>query len=201
MEQKIKWIIFDLSGVLASLTFVKPEGYSVGSRFFNQIEVEDFFKTKDYQSYMLGTLSHEQCVSRFIKSKKMDLSVEEFNELLKNDMGPIPGMVPLLEKLLPLVKLAVGTNEGKEVTKLKIEGCGVLPYLSKVIASYRIRELKPSPAFYKKTAEILNVAENECIFVDDKQENVNGANAVGMKGILFKSAIELEKELSLLHLL
>lgn len=195
LSKNIKWILFDLSGVVASLNFMKLEGYTMDSRFFSQVELEGFFNTKEYTNYMLGTLSHEQCVGRYIKRNKLDLSIEEFNELLIKDIAPIQGMLPLVEKLSHQYKIALATNEGKVVAKLKIEGSEILPYLSKILASYRLRELKPSIAFFKKSLEIIHAKPEECIFVDDRQENVNAANTIGMKGVLFKDTAQLEKEL------
>jgi putative hydrolase of the HAD superfamily len=200
MEQKIKWILFDLSGVVVKWIFVNPDGYTVNSRFFNVETFADLFFTKDHHEYCLGHLSHEQLVERFIKRKKLDLSVDEYNELVKNDVTPNVGMLPLIEALSKKYKIAIATNEGTLHTKYKIEGSGVMPYLSKIIASYRIHEVKPDTAFYKRTLEMIEAKPEECIFIDDKQENVDAANSIGMKGILFTDVLQLQKDLHALQL-
>ena len=197
----IKWILFDVGGVIVQLILKNPEGYTVGSRHFDQKELEGFYYTKDINSYMLGTLSHEQLLSRYLRSKKFDLSVEELNAVIQEDISPILGMKELIENLSQKYKIALATNDGNLISKYKIEKSGVLPYLSKVIASYRIRMLKPDMAFYKKALEIIGVQPAECAFIDDMQENVDAANSLGMKGVLFTSVLQLQKDLHALQLL
>lgn len=196
MEQKIKWILFDLSGVIVDFIFKNPEGYTVGSRFFNSDVFRDLFRNKDHMEYSLGHLSHEKLIQKFIDRNKLDLSVDEYNVLVKNDIQPNPGIATLIEKLSQKYTIAIATNEGTLHTKYKIESSGVMPYLSKIIASYRIHLMKPDIAFYKKTLELIDAKPNECIFTDDRQENVDAANAIGMKGILFTNVSQLERDLN-----
>jgi FMN phosphatase YigB (HAD superfamily) len=47
---------------------------------------------------------------------------------------------------------------------------------------------KPTPEIYLLGAEKVGLAPEECVFVDDLQENVTGAEAVGMTAILHRGA-------------
>lgn len=201
MTSEVKWILFDVTGVLVNLSLIKPEGYTIGVRFFKQEELYGVFLTKEYQSYMMGTLSHEQCFGKYLQKKKLDLSVEELDEIIKNDIIPTEGMSSLIQNLNKKYKIALVTNEGKLLAKCKIEASGALPYLSKVVPSYLLRELKPSPLFYQKTLEVIGAKPSECVFVDDKELNVNGAKSVGITSILFKNISQLERDLDVLQLL
>lgn len=198
---KIRWILFDVSGVIVPLILRSPQGYSVGSRHFNPEELEGFYFTKELNQYMLGTLSHEQLIGNYIKKKKLDISVDEFNVVIKTDIVPMEGMNELFETLSKKYKIALATNDGNLISKYKIEKSGVLPYLSKIIASYRIRDLKPHNSFYKKALAIIEARPEECVFIDDTQQNVDAANSLGMRGIVFKNTLQLEKELHILQLL
>lgn len=44
---------------------------------------------------------------------------------------------------------------------------------------------KPDPAAYFEAAESLGVAPSDCVFVDDLKRNVEGAQSVGMRGVLY----------------
>ncbi len=196
----IKWILFDLSGVVVSWTFINPSGYTVGTRYFSPEDFDGFFTSKDHHEYALGLLSHEQIVSRFIKRKKLDISVEEVNSIIQTEDIPVPGMQDLIKRLAENYSIALATNGGKEITRMKIEKSGILSYLSKVVASYRLRLLKPNTAFYKKMCEIIEAKPEECVFIDDDQPNVDAAHSVGMKGILFTDVPKLEAELKKLNI-
>jgi putative hydrolase of the HAD superfamily len=46
---------------------------------------------------------------------------------------------------------------------------------------------KPDPRIFRIAAERLGVRPQEAVFVDDRPENVQGARAVGMRGIQFET--------------
>ncbi len=54
---------------------------------------------------------------------------------------------------------------------------------------------KPERGIYEITLNSLVVQPKEAIFIDDKEENIKGAEKVGIKTILFKSPGQLKKEL------
>jgi putative hydrolase of the HAD superfamily len=54
---------------------------------------------------------------------------------------------------------------------------------------------KPQPEIYELGAERLGVPADRCVFVDDLRENVDGAEAVGMAGVLHRDASDTIAEL------
>ena len=57
-----------------------------------------------------------------------------------------------------------------------------------VVISGEVGARKPEPQIYLLTADRLSVAPDACVFVDDLLQNVEGARAVGMEGIVHRSA-------------
>ena len=55
---------------------------------------------------------------------------------------------------------------------------------------------KPHPRIFDLTAERLEVEPEECIMVDDLPENIAGADAAGMHGIVYGDLNKLKKELN-----
>ena len=64
-----------------------------------------------------------------------------------------------------------------------------------IIVSHEVGMRKPEARIYNLALDRLAVDAAEAVFVDDKLENVEGAEAVGMRGIHFKDAAQLEREL------
>jgi putative hydrolase of the HAD superfamily len=60
--------------------------------------------------------------------------------------------------------------------------------------SYELKLAKPDPAIYIKTAEFLHAAMNEILFIDDREENIAAAAALGMQTLHYteQEAFELE---------
>ncbi|MEK6910025.1 MAG: HAD family phosphatase [Candidatus Aenigmatarchaeota archaeon] len=78
-------------------------------------------------------------------------------------------------------------------TILKKHGC--YKFFPNIILSSKVRLKKPDKKIYEYAIEKLKVKANECLFVDDREKNINGAKKVGMRAILFKNADQLEKDL------
>jgi HAD superfamily hydrolase (TIGR01509 family) len=67
--------------------------------------------------------------------------------------------------------------------------------------SYLLGRRKPEPAAYEALIAMCGLAAEQIVFVDDFPENVEGAVAAGLHGILFTGADTLRKELGELGVL
>ena len=54
--------------------------------------------------------------------------------------------------------------------------------------------MKPEPEIYSLAVNKLEIKPEECIFVDDKEENLVPANKMGMKTVLAKNPKQIIKE-------
>ena len=68
-----------------------------------------------------------------------------------------------------------------------------LPHVG--IYSCDVNLIKPEEVIYRKLVSMLNVEAVELVFFDDKVENVKGAEAIGIKAILWKNPKEARREL------
>lgn len=64
-----------------------------------------------------------------------------------------------------------------------------------LVLSYQLRTVKPDPAIYRYVLEKLGSLAGETLFVDDRQENVDAALALGMKGVVFSTVDKLRMDL------
>ena len=77
-----------------------------------------------------------------------------------------------------------------------IEGkLGLSRFLEWRFVSCQTGVRKPDPRAYLGPAEILGVAPEQCIFVDDRPHNCDAAIATGMKAVHFQSAASLRNTL------
>lgn len=60
--------------------------------------------------------------------------------------------------------------------------------------------VKPQREIYEIAARKLGLTTTQCVFIDDKPEFVEGAQAAGMKGIVYGSLAQVERELAGLSL-
>lgn len=69
------------------------------------------------------------------------------------------------------------------------------------VISYQTGFRKPDARAYLSLCEQATVPAGRCLFVDDRQKNVDGARIAGMQGLLFETAAKLRAELEAIGLL
>ena len=63
------------------------------------------------------------------------------------------------------------------------------------IFSCHVKLIKPDPAIYRCLCEKYGLVPEECVFIDDKQANVDAAIAFGMQAFVFKGYDDAERTL------
>ena len=64
-----------------------------------------------------------------------------------------------------------------------------------ILISSHVKLLKPDPAIYNRLLKDFSLAAGTCLFIDDTPANVAGAQSVGMAGLVFQDAQQLERDL------
>lgn len=59
--------------------------------------------------------------------------------------------------------------------------------------SFEVHQIKPEPEIYQTLLEKFDLKPEECVFLDDREENIRGAEAAGIHGIQF-TGYEAAKE-------
>ena len=68
-------------------------------------------------------------------------------------------------------------------------------YFGPVITSYDAKSMKPDAGIYEVAADRVGHSPNELFFVDDREENVEGANELGWNARLYTTALQLSNDL------
>jgi 2-haloacid dehalogenase len=123
-----------------------------------------------------------------------------FNESVS---GRIEGMTQLVEALAAAgVPLFAITNFSHEFwPAFEAAEADMFRHFRDILVSGEVRLVKPDPAIYRLALERFGVTPESALFIDDRQENVAGAEAVGMQGHLFRDAEGLRAVLEALGLL
>jgi len=85
-------------------------------------------------------------------------------------------------------KIAVLSNMPREIGEHMRANFDWLREFDHVTFSYEVRLIKPEPAIYRDALDGVGVRPEEAVFLDDRIENVRGAEAVGIRAVLFESA-------------
>jgi 2-haloacid dehalogenase len=118
-----------------------------------------------------------------------------FNE---SNRALIPGMAELVAELdaagVPL--FAITNFSGEFWPPFRAKYSALFDRFRAILVSGDERLVKPDPAIYRLALERFGIAAAGAAFIDDRAENVAGAEAVGMTGFLFSDAGALRTELA-----
>ena len=70
------------------------------------------------------------------------------------------------------------------------------PWLTGILSSHEVGHAKPDRAYFDEALARIGRPPQECLFIDDKQANVEGASTAGMPGIHFRGNRQLMADLT-----
>jgi putative hydrolase of the HAD superfamily len=195
---KIKWIIFDLGGIV-----VTEIGPLINHKIANVLNVSDG-KLKEIVSKFqrqITTGSMTLLDMYYIITKELSVQIsanyllqEHLNEYRMLGINHNADIVNFIETLRKKYKVACLTNVETEIAGICRE-TGLYDYFDRTFLSTELKMQKPDLEIYSKVLEELRCEANEIIFVDDKIENVIAANEIGIYGLHFSNLSQLESDI------
>ena len=190
-------VIFDLGGVLVNLDWDKvcdtlqqhTDSKDVRSEVVNGPIVI---------SAMEGALTTRAYHQELCRKLKANFAYEEFVEIWNGLLSANDAIVPVVERLKADHRLVLASNTDPIHFAYSIEHFPVLKNFERYFLSYEMKLLKPDAAYYRYVLEALDVPANDCVFIDDRPENVDAAQGVGIASIRFMSVDQLEQDLKTL---
>lgn len=113
-------------------------------------------------------------------------------------LGEMKGMRSLLVRLKAKGYKLYGLTNGPSRIHATMKQFPIFQLLDGQVISSEEHLIKPELAIYECICERYGLIPAECVFADDKLENVESATAYGMQGICFKDATQYELELQAL---
>ncbi len=110
-------------------------------------------------------------------------------------LGEMEGMRSLLSRLKEQGYKLYGLTNWCSKVHITMTQYPIFQLLDGRLISSEEHLVKPEQAIYERICRKFNLKAEECVFADDKIENVEAAKAYGMQGIWFKDTKQYEVEL------
>nr|MDE5561137.1 HAD family phosphatase [Bacteroidaceae bacterium] len=161
-------------------------------RFTQLFENEEMFRILDREVLPFAETMKKLIAEHPEFEREIGIFDRQFSEIVTGEME---GMRDLLLQLKKEGFMLYGiTNWSSKVYHI-MEQYPIFQLLDGWVISSEEKLLKPEPEIYLCLCERFGLKPSECLFTDDKTENVEGARRVGMSGIVFANAIQYEREL------
>ena len=182
----IKNLIFDVGEVLLEYRWTDMlMDYGLSHAEAKRIGEELFHKPIWTAGLDGGLLTIEKAIEKYAVLHPDDIDVISW--FLRHGEFMMVRRPEVWEKLALLKKkgyrIYILSNYSEELFSKHTKDAGFLNILDGGIISYQIHLLKPNARIYKALLEKYSLKAEECMFFDDKEENVNGAGRVGMKAV------------------
>lgn len=126
---------------------------------------------------------------RFIRQQILDA----FNAIIVRDNEQI---VPFVDAVSAEHRIAILSNTCACHWEKVLRVSSLVHRIPHHFSSFALGMMKPDVHIYHRVCESLNVQPQDVLFIDDLQENVDGARAAGMNTIHFLSARQLVGDFS-----
>jgi putative hydrolase of the HAD superfamily len=145
----------------------------------------------DLGRYSLDQLHTELCARLGIRA-----SLRELSACWAAAFSPNPRVLELVAAVRSRAATGILTNNGPLVeVMLREHFPELVARFDQLCFSYQVQATKPDRRAYLGALERLGVAPARCVFVDDADQNVQGARAVGIDAVRFTSADALASAL------
>lgn len=183
----IRAVIFDCFGVLAGGTF-QP--------FYRKYFAGDEEKIRRANGQLelsnRGLITYQQFVEFLAQEAK--IGYQEARSFVDGSPRNEELLDYIQQELRPKYKIGMLSNAADNwIDKIFLPED--IKLFDAVVLSYAVGYAKPEARIYEITAEKVGLRLDECVFVDDLAGYVSGAQAVGMKAILYKDFVSFRQQL------
>ena len=199
----INTVIFDLGRVLVS---IDTKGEKFG-RLMQSVGIpaedafEKFWYLSEVRQHMTGEIDSREFYQLAVDRFNLSFSYDDFAEGWCDLFHPIPAMKDLFHEIAARYRVGLlSDTDPLHWEKL----CRLMPWLLEIenpTLSFNVGYLKPHPKMFAAAAANCGRAKEECLFIDDRLENVDGARYCGMPALHFTSVEKLRRDLTGLQLL
>lgn len=194
---KITTIVFDIGNVLADFCWEK--------HFRNICDSEEQFlrlakatvMDDAWNQFDKGALSEEALLQIFIDNDP------EIEELIRRMFENVSDTIETFDYTQAWIRdlkargyrVLILSNFSEKAYRECGEKLSFVEEADGAVISYREKLIKPDQEIYELLIDRYGLTPAECVFLDDRQENIDGAKRAGMHGIVFTTKVAAGREL------
>jgi putative hydrolase of the HAD superfamily len=176
----------DIGGVLLT------DGWSHGAsklaaKKFN-LDLEELKKrhTQALDTYEVGKLTLAEFLDRMVFYEKRSFTQAQFRKFMFAQSKPYPQMIELVRQLKTRygLKIAVVSNEGRELNEYRIHKFKLDGFVDFFVSSCFVRLRKPDAAIFRVALDTMRVPANQVVYIENTPMFVEIAEGLGIRSIL-----------------
>ena len=195
----IKAIIFDWFGVCTG-EFRKI----LSKELYKKLNINRNLAVKSYIKYelrfILRKINSKDVLSNMFKELGINKNVNGYLYIFKSKPKLRKEIFKLIKRLKRNYKTVLLSDNFDDMTKTIRKNLDLKKYFDFVVFSNEVGLVKRENKIYKFVISKLKYKPNECVFIDDKKENIRRAKKIGINGILFRDIKQVKRDLIRLNI-
>jgi putative hydrolase of the HAD superfamily len=196
MPADLTHVFFDIGGVLGTNGWDREQRASAAERFGLEGEVERRHEEL-VGELETGRIGLHDYLESAVFYRPRPFTEEELVDFILAQSMPFPESIALAKRLAERgrVRLMALNNESAELNTHRIETFGLRPLFLAFLSSCWLGVRKPGREIYRRALGIAATEAPRVLFIDDREQNLAPAAALGFETLLFRGAGELERAL------
>jgi putative hydrolase of the HAD superfamily len=202
---EIRQVFFDIGGVLGSNGWDREQRLAAVERF--GLDAQDFQDRHEevVGALEVGAMTLDEYLEVTVFSAPRPFTCDDFKRYMLELSEPWPASIALARALRQggRVRLATLNNESRELNVHRVGCFGLRDIFDVFFTSCWLGVRKPARQMYERVLGMTRCDEQpeRALFIDDREQNLTPARALGMKTIRFQSAEQLGTQLRAMGLL
>jgi len=191
-------LFWDVGGVILSNGWDRRSRAGAAKKF--GIDWEEFQDRHDlaYPACEIGRISLDTYLQRTVFYRKRTFTREEFTDFIFAQSSELPESRAVLSEVAATGKYLQATinNEPLEINERRIQQFNLRREFKAFFSSCYLGVRKPDEGIYKLALEVTQRDPDECLFIDDRELNLECARQMRMRTIHFQNAAQLRQDLA-----
>ena len=164
------------------------------------LDYEEFRDRHEFvaDAFETGRMSLDDYLDRTVFYRDREFTRDAFRQAMGAESQALPDALAVVDELAASGRYLLATlnNESRELNEERIERFGLRRYFTIFFSSGFLGVKKPDQAIYRLALELTQRAPAECVFIDDRDLNVECAVREGMHAIHYRDAHRLREQLA-----
>ncbi|MGB3778343.1 MAG: HAD-IA family hydrolase [Tunicatimonas sp.] len=193
----ITTLLFDVGGVILTNGWSHELREKAAQHFQYDYDSVEEHHQRLATPFECGQLSIDDYLSQTVFDQARSFTKANFIRFMEEQSQPHPHSLEVLQRLVDQDKyqLATVNNESMHLNLYRIRTYELTRYFSAFFSSCFLGVTKPHCEIFQKTLHILQKSGDECLFIDDREENAEAAQQCGINAVHLPRPGDLEKVL------
>ncbi len=197
MAAPVTTLFLDIGGVLLTNGWDRTARQLAAETFALDCEEMNERHHLTFDTYEEGKLSLEEYLTRVVFYEKRPFSRDEFRRFMFAQSRPFPEMIELVCRLKERhrLKVAVVSNEGRELNEHRIREFQLGAFVDFFVSSCFVHFRKPDADIYRIALDIAQAEPAQVVYIEDRPMFVEVARGLGISGIVHTGFEATKREL------